>query len=154
MCKITTGKSYDELLQHDNKMRIWTQNGKTKIMYEWVTKHNVNANDEMYACVTLHDTNVNDIIHDCVAPHDAHTCNPHPLSIVRTFSGSLVVFSSSRTHALGLKMFAPLPSSTWSSTCVWSLHFDSPFLLLALPSAPFPLPQLHEFYGKPAQLLQ
>ena len=23
--KITTGKSYDELLQHDNKMRIWTR---------------------------------------------------------------------------------------------------------------------------------
>ena len=71
LCKtcatITTGKSYDELLQHDNKMRIWTQSGKTKIMYEWVTKHNMNANDDMYACVTLHDTNVNDDIHACVA---------------------------------------------------------------------------------------
>ena len=32
--QITTDKSYDELLQHDNKMRIWTRSGKTKIMYE------------------------------------------------------------------------------------------------------------------------
>ena len=37
---------------------------------------------------------------------------------------------------------------------VWSLHLDPPFLLLALASAPFPLPQLHEVCGKPAQLLQ
>ena len=45
-------------------------------------------------------------------------------------------------------------SSPWPSTCVRSLHFDPPFLLLALPSAPFPLPQLHEVFGKPAQLRQ
>ena len=51
VCKITTGKSFDELLQHDNKMRIWTRSGKNKIMFEWVTKHNSNANDDMYACV-------------------------------------------------------------------------------------------------------
>ena len=61
--------------RHDNKIRIWTRSGKTKIMFEWVTKHNANANDDMYACVTLHDTNVNDIIHACVALHNAHTCN-------------------------------------------------------------------------------
>ena len=42
-------------------------------MYEWVTKHNANANDDMYACVTLHNTNVIDDIHACVALHDAHT---------------------------------------------------------------------------------
>ena len=72
--KMATGKSDDELIQSDNKMRIWTRSGKTKIMYEWVTKHNANANDDVYACVTLHYTNVNDDIHACVAPHDAHTC--------------------------------------------------------------------------------
>ena len=44
-------------------------------IYEWVTKHNVNANDYMYACVTLHDTNVNDNIYVCVALHNAYTCN-------------------------------------------------------------------------------
>ena len=44
-------------------------------IYEWVTKHNVNANDDMYACVTLHDTNVNDNIYACVALDNAHTCN-------------------------------------------------------------------------------
>ena len=45
-----------------------------------------------------------------------------------------------------------------SSSCAWSfvrsLHFDSPFPLLALRSSPFPLPQLPEVCGKPAQLLQ
>ena len=42
---------------------------------EWVTKHNMNANDDMYDCVTLHDTNVNDNIYACVALPNAHTCN-------------------------------------------------------------------------------
>ena len=75
--KIATGKSCDELLQHVNKMRIYarSENSDKWKIYEWVTKHNANANDNMYACVTLHYTNVKDIIHDCVAPHDAHTCN-------------------------------------------------------------------------------
>ena len=45
-------------------------------------------------------------------------------------------------------------SSPWPSMCVRSLHLDPPFLLLAPPSAPFPLPQQHEVCGKPAQLLQ
>ena len=45
-------------------------------------------------------------------------------------------------------------SSPWPSTCVQSLHLDPPFLLLALLSAPFPLLQLPEVCGKPAQLLQ
>ena len=58
-------------------MRIWarSENPEKWKIYEWVTKHNSNANDDMYTCVTHHDMNVNDIIHDCVAPHDAHTCN-------------------------------------------------------------------------------
>ena len=73
---VESDRTGDELLQHDNKMRIFGHEvGKTKILYEWVTKHNANANDDMYACVTLHNTNLNDIIHDCVAPHDAHTYN-------------------------------------------------------------------------------
>ena len=38
--------------------------------------------------------------------------------------------------------------------CVRSLHLDPPFLPLALPSAPFPLPHLQEVHGKPAQLRQ
>ena len=45
-------------------------------------------------------------------------------------------------------------SSPWPSMCLRSLHLDPPYLLLALLSAPFPLPQLHEVCGKPAQLLQ
>ena len=53
--KMATGKSDDELLQIDNKMRIWTRSGKTRIMYEWVTQHNANATDDMYACVTRYE---------------------------------------------------------------------------------------------------
>ena len=77
MCKITTGKSYDELLQHDNKMRIWTrsENPEKWKINEWVTKHNVNANDDMYACVALHNANVHDIIRACVALHNAYSRN-------------------------------------------------------------------------------
>ena len=71
--KMATGKSDDELLQHD-KMKIWTRSGKfrkvekLKIFYGLVTKHNANANDNIHACVTLHNTDVNDNIYDCVAP--------------------------------------------------------------------------------------
>ena len=149
--KRVQNNSYDELLQHDNKMRIWTRSGKTKIMFEWVTKHNANANDDMYACVTLHDTNVNDDIHAWLRTMRT----PATTSTERRahFLGSVVVSSSSHTHALWLK-FAPFIPSPYSCSCVRSLHLDPPFLLLALPSAPFPLPQLHEVHGKPAQLLQ
>ena len=75
--KMATGKSDDELLQHDNKLRIWTRSGKFKksgksrMVYDLVTKHNANANDNIHACVTLHDTDVNDNIYDCVALQDA-----------------------------------------------------------------------------------
>ena len=107
-------------------------------MYEWVTKHNANANDDIHACVTLHDTNVNDNIYACVAFHNAHTCNATTSTERRAhFLGSVVVSSSSHTYAPWLKMFAPFTSSTRSSTCVWSLRLDPPFLLLALPSALF-----------------
>ena len=75
--KIATGKSYGELIQLDNKMRIWTrcENSEKWKSYGLVTKHNANANDNIHACVTLHNTDINDNIHDCVAPHDAYTCN-------------------------------------------------------------------------------
>ena len=75
--KMATGKSDDELLQLDNKMRIWTrsENSEKWKIYDLVTKHKVNANDNIYACVTLHDTNVNDNIYACVALHNAHTSN-------------------------------------------------------------------------------
>ena len=49
-------------------------------------------------------------------------------------------------------MFAPFTSSPCAWSSVRSLHLDSPFLLLALPSAPFPLPPVPEVCGKPAQL--
>ena len=72
---------------------------------------------------------------------------------MRILLGSVVVSSSAHTHAPWLK-FESFMSSPWPSTCVRSLRLDPPFLLLALPSAPFPLPQLPEVCGKPAQLRQ
>ena len=120
-------------------------------MYACVTLRNTNVNDIIHDCVTLHNTNVNDIIHDCVALHNAHTCKHiHWASCALSQVGCCVFIFS---HALWLK-FESFMSSPWPSMCVRSLHLDPPFLLLALPSAPFPLPQLHEVYGKPAQLLQ
>ena len=72
---MATGKSDDELIQHDNKMRIWarSENAEKWKIYKWVTKHNANANDDMCACVELHDTDTNDNMCACVAPHDALT---------------------------------------------------------------------------------
>ena len=58
----------------DTKWKI-QKSGKSRMVYDLVTKHNANANDNIHACVTLHYTDVNDNIHDCVAPHDAYTCN-------------------------------------------------------------------------------
>ena len=122
-------------------------------IYEWVTTHNANANDDMYTCVTLHDTNVNDIIHDCVAPHDAHTCNHiHWASCAFSQVGCRVfIFTHTCTlaqvwvfHAISMAIHVCAVSSPWSSLST-SCSTTPP---------PFPLPQQHEVYGKPAQLLQ
>ena len=78
---------------------------------------------------------------------------PLALSVVRILSGGVVLSSSAHTHALWLRIESFM-SSPWPSTCVRSLRLDPPFLFLALPSAPFPLPRLPEVCGKPAQLLQ
>ena len=72
-------KSGGELIQLDNKMRIWTRSGKfrkvkkTRFVYDLVTKHDVDANDNIHGLVTKHDADANDNIHDCVALHDAYT---------------------------------------------------------------------------------
>ena len=76
---MVTRKSDDELIQHDNKIRIWTRSekietsGKSRIVYGLVTKHDADANDNINDCVALHDADVNDNINDCVALHDAYT---------------------------------------------------------------------------------
>ena len=136
-------------------MRIWARSKKPEKwkIYEWVTQHNANANDDIHACVTLHYTDVNDTHLSLRGTARCVHLQPHPLSVVRTFSGSVVVSSSSRTHAPWLK-FESFHLHPWSSSCVQSVHLDSPFLLLALPSPLFPLLQLLEVCGKPAQLLQ
>ena len=79
---------------------------------------------------------------------------PHPLSVVRILLGSVVVSSSSHTHGTLAQVCAIHPTSIFMFTCAVSSPDDPSFLLLAPPSAPFPLPHLHEVYGKPAQLLQ
>ena len=54
-------KSDDELIQLDNKMRIWTRSGKfrkvgkSRLVHGLVTKHDADANDNSNDCVTLHD---------------------------------------------------------------------------------------------------
>ena len=123
VCKITTGKSYDELLQHDNKMRNlgtkWKFRRVEKSM-RWVTKHNANANGQ-HPC--LRDTPLHGRQWQHSWLRGTARCvhlQPHPLSVVRTFLGSVVVSSSSRTHALWLK-FESFMSSPWPSTCVRSL---------------------------------
>ena len=74
---------------------------KLKI-YECVTKHNANANDNINHCVELHDTDTNEDIHAMRGTSRfAHHC-PHPLSTVHTVSGSLGV-SSPHIHAPLLK---------------------------------------------------
>ena len=45
--KMATGKSDDELMQLDNKMRIGTRSGKSRIVYECGTKHDADANDNI-----------------------------------------------------------------------------------------------------------
>ena len=58
------GKSDDELIKHDNKMKIWTRSGK----FRKVEKTRI-----VHGLVTKQDTDVNDNIDDCVALHDAYT---------------------------------------------------------------------------------
>ena len=77
----STGKSYDELLQSDNKMRIGTRSGKPQIIYGLVTKHNANANDDINACVELHDTDTNDNIHAWHRTMRSLTTTDHPLNV-------------------------------------------------------------------------
>ena len=71
--RMATRKSDNELIQLDDKMRIWTRSGKSKLVHGLVTKHDADANDNSNDCVTLHDADVNDHIHDCVELHDACT---------------------------------------------------------------------------------
>ena len=97
---MATGKSDDELLQHDNKLRIGTRSGKfrkSRIIYGFVTKHNANANDNIHACVTLHDTDVNDNIYDCVALHDTYTTTKRERAFPLVCQRS-VVSHHSHTH--------------------------------------------------------
>ena len=92
---MATGKSDDELIQLDNKMRIWARSGKfrkvenpelsmarwqsmtrtpmTSSMIDCVTLHDADVNDNINDCVALHDADVNDNINGCVALHDAYT---------------------------------------------------------------------------------
>ena len=65
---MATGKSDDELIQHDNKMRIWTRSGKFRKVenpelrdYGLVTKHDADASDNIYGLVD-HDLNGTDNI--------------------------------------------------------------------------------------------
>ena len=66
---MATGKSDDELLQHDNKLKIGRRSGKiqksgkSKIGYGMVTKHDADVNDNIHDCVALHDAFTTDHFH-------------------------------------------------------------------------------------------
>ena len=107
-------------------MRIWTRSGKSTSGQHSTIRTPMTTSMRGTARCALH-------------------C-PRTLNVVRILS-VVVVFSSSYQYmhrGSRLKMFAPFTSSTWSSMCVRSLHLDSPFLLLALLAAFFPLPQLRQ----------
>ena len=123
-------------------MKIWTRIENSE---EW----------KIYGLLTKHNADTNDNIHEFVAPHDACIIDHFHWSSWALFE---VVLSCLHPHThvhfgsrLKFESFMSSPCE-WSS--VRSLHLDPPFLLLALPSVPFPLPQLPEVCGKPAQLLQ
>ena len=66
--KMATGKNDDELIRHDNKMRIGTRSGiqksgKSSIVYGLLTKHDADVNDNINDCVALHDAYTNDHFH-------------------------------------------------------------------------------------------
>ena len=60
---MATGKSDDELIQHDNKMRIRTRSGQFRKVENPVTKYDADANDNINDCVALHDANTTDHFH-------------------------------------------------------------------------------------------
>ena len=64
---MATGRSDDELIQSDNKMRKnWDKKWKILNWMEHdclVTKHDAGANDNIYDCVVQHDADTNDNIH-------------------------------------------------------------------------------------------
>ena len=59
---MATGKSDDQLIQPDNKLKIGTRSGKFRIGHDCVvTLHDADTNDDIHDCVvTLHDANTND----------------------------------------------------------------------------------------------
>ena len=108
--KMATGKSDDDLIQQDNKMRIGTRSGKFRkvenpeLSMAWVTKHDADVNDNINNCVALHDACTTDHFH-----RHPHERSAHSLSF------SLISVTSS-AHALRLKTFESFhsTSSTWS----------------------------------------
>ena len=59
---MATGKSDDQLIQPDNKLKIGTRSGTFRIGHDCVvTLHDADTNDDIHDCVvTLHDANTND----------------------------------------------------------------------------------------------
>ena len=122
---MATRKRDDELIQHDNKMRIWTRSGK----FRKVEKTRI-----VYGLETLHDADANDNINDCVAPHDASTndhfhWHPHERSAHSLSQCSLVSVISS-AHAPWLKTFEFHVISIVMSMWAFLLDLTLPFYFL------------------------
>ena len=160
--KMATGKSEDELLQHDNKMRIWTRSGKfrkvenpewsltwwqstrripmTTSMLAWhcMTRTSLTTSMIAWHCMTRTSLTTSMIAWQCTMRTPLTTSTDIHMSIVRILSGSLVFTSSAHTCTLAQAQTVcafTSPPCAWSS--VRSLHLDSPSLFPALPSAFF-----------------
>ena len=158
--KMATGKSDDELLQHDNKLRTWTRSGKFRIVEKpelsmawWQSTTRTPMTTSMLA---WHSTTRTSMTTSMIAWHcTMHT--PLTTSTERECILSAQCCLTSFAHTCAVA-HAQKVCAIHSSTCAWSsvrsLHLDSPFLFPALPSVPVPLLQVPEVCGKPAQLRQ
>ena len=95
---MATGRSDDEQIQPDNKLRIGSRRGEFRIV-------------DHDCVVTMHDADTNDNIHDCVVLHDANTNDNMTidtyfhivLALRALFSFFLCVSTSHLAHAPWLK---------------------------------------------------
>ena len=159
-CKTCAQNGYrendDELLRHDNKLRIWTRSGKFRKVENselfkswWQSTTRTPMTTSMLA---WHGRQWHHLWLRGTARCVHHW--PLPLNVSAFFFLSVSVVLShiirTRTVAQDVWVF----SSPCASSSVRSLRLDSPFLFAALLSSPYILPSVPEVWGKPAQLRQ
>ena len=161
---MATGKSDDELIQHDNKMRIGTRSGKL-IIVDWTWLLGDKAwRGRQWQRQWLRDTAWRGRQWQHLWLRGTARCVHHwPLPLTSTWArivcGQSLILLFTASHHLahthrGSRRLSPFTSSTWSSSCASLLALDSPFLFPALPHVTYLLPPLPEVRGKPAHSAQ